>query len=288
MELNYLREFVTLAQTCNYHEAADLLYITQPTLSKHIKVLEQELGRELFLRTSRKVVLTEFGRSYLPYATRIVEIDRECDRKLFTKTEADVPPFCIGVSPSVSPASLLSFFPMFSKAAPGTKINLIEQEDDVLAKMMRADECSMLLSREYQELSEPSFEQVPFNVDTLVAVLPLDSPLAGRDNIDLKELSGIPYIHLGRQSTHNACLGAPVIIVSHGSMAVNLVGQGFGVSIVPKNVAINYKSDKVALVDLVPSPCVQINLVYAKKNAELPIIRVIVDYLRSRGNGSNR
>ncbi len=288
MELSYLRDFVTLAQVCNYHEAADLLYISQPALSKHIKTLEQELGHELFFRTSRKVSLTEFGRSYLPFATRIVEIDRECERKLFTKPEPDTPPFSIGVSPSVSPASLLSFFPMFTKAAPETKINLVEQEDDVLAKMLKADECSLLLSRLYQELSEPSFEQVLFSVDSLVAVLPLDSHLARKNKISVQELSGIPYIHLGRQSPHNDCLGTPAIIVSHGSMAINLVGQGFGISIIPKNVAVNYKSDKVVLVDLIPSPRVQIHLVYAKKNAELPIIRAIVDYLSDRENDPSR
>lgn len=288
MELSYLRDFVTLAQVCNYHEAADLLYISQPALSKHIKALEQELGHELFFRTSRKVSLTDFGRSYLPFATRIVEIDRECERRLFTKPEPDIPPFSIGVSPSASPASLLSFFPMFTKTAPDTKINLVEQEDDVLIKMLKADECSLLLSREYQELSEPAFEQVLFHTDSLVAVLPLDSPLAARDNIGVKELCGIPYIHLGRKTPHNDCLGTPAIIVSHGSMAINLVGQGFGVSIVPKKVAINYKTDKVAFVDLLPSPCLQINLVYAKKNAALPIIRVIVNYLRSHEKDPNR
>ena len=287
MELSYLRDFVTLAQVCNYHEAAELLYISQPTLSKHIKVVEQELGRELFSRNSRNVELTDFGRSYLSYATRIVEIDRECERKLLSEMKENAPLFSIGVSPSVSPASLYSFFPMFSKIAPDTKITLINQEDDALVKMLQADECAMLLARNFRELNEAAFEQVPFCEDTLVAILPPSSPLADRDNIDMKELSG-PYIHLGQRVAYNECLGQAAVIVSQCSMAINLVEQGVGFSIAPKNVAMHYKSEKVVLVDMMPSPRVRISLVYAKKNADLPIIRAIVDYLRSRRTGPGK
>ena len=77
MELNYLREFVALAQTCHYQETADRLFISQPSLSKHIKTMEAELGAELFKRTSRRVELSEFGRAFLPYAQRIAAVQEE-------------------------------------------------------------------------------------------------------------------------------------------------------------------------------------------------------------------
>ena len=73
METNYLREFVVLAQTGNFLEAADQLYSSQSTLSKHLKNLEKELGVALFDRTTRKVKISKYGLMLLPFAKQIVE-----------------------------------------------------------------------------------------------------------------------------------------------------------------------------------------------------------------------
>lgn len=61
MNTGWLREFVVLADTCSYSEAAGRLFMGQSSLSKHIKALEQELGVELFERTSRRVKLSAEG-----------------------------------------------------------------------------------------------------------------------------------------------------------------------------------------------------------------------------------
>lgn len=64
MELSYIREFVVLAETGNYLEAADALFIAQSSLSRHIKSIELDLGSPLFDRTTRKVVLNGFGQAF--------------------------------------------------------------------------------------------------------------------------------------------------------------------------------------------------------------------------------
>lgn len=70
LNVRYLEEFVTLTEKNNFLEAAECLFISQSCLSKHIKKLEAEIGVELFERTTRTVVLTEFGQMLLPYAKR--------------------------------------------------------------------------------------------------------------------------------------------------------------------------------------------------------------------------
>lgn len=71
MRLQYIAEFITLAETLNYTVAARSLYLTQPTLSKHIQALESDLGTQLFERTTHTVVLTEDGRQALESLRRI-------------------------------------------------------------------------------------------------------------------------------------------------------------------------------------------------------------------------
>ena len=74
MNLDYLKEFVVLAETCRFSEAAEQLNMTQSSLSKHIKSLEEELQAPLFVRSTRKAELSTHGRNLVPYARQIVMI----------------------------------------------------------------------------------------------------------------------------------------------------------------------------------------------------------------------
>lgn len=76
MTLNQLRYFRVLADTEHYTKAADVLNIAQPSLSRAIALLEEELGVLLFTRRGRNVVLTDAGRAFLRYvATGLDTLD---------------------------------------------------------------------------------------------------------------------------------------------------------------------------------------------------------------------
>ena len=74
MELNHVKEFIALTKTENYLEAAENLFTSQSSLSKHIKSLEAELGTTLFDRTTRQVKLNEAGKVFLKYAQHLIDI----------------------------------------------------------------------------------------------------------------------------------------------------------------------------------------------------------------------
>ena len=72
MELRYLAEFLTIAHHQNFSLAAEELFTSQATLSKHLQALEKELGVSLFDRTTRSVRLSGFGEILLPFAQQVV------------------------------------------------------------------------------------------------------------------------------------------------------------------------------------------------------------------------
>ena len=82
MDINFFREFAVLARTGSYSEAAEQLFLSQPSLSKHIKSAELELGRPLFRRTTRRIELTPFGAALLPYAEQIAALQDEYTARL--------------------------------------------------------------------------------------------------------------------------------------------------------------------------------------------------------------
>ena len=74
MDMNQLVCFVTVAQTLNFSEAARRNYLSQSTVSRYIGELEKEFGVKLFTRTRRDVVITNEGKTLLPYAVDMLSI----------------------------------------------------------------------------------------------------------------------------------------------------------------------------------------------------------------------
>lgn len=78
MELDHLKTFIDAAQSLSFSETAQRLHTTQPTVSKHIKELEQEIGTDLFTRVSGgRLKLSQAGQALLPWAQQLL---RECNK----------------------------------------------------------------------------------------------------------------------------------------------------------------------------------------------------------------
>ncbi|MFG6424428.1 MAG: LysR family transcriptional regulator, partial [Paramuribaculum sp.] len=82
MELRQLKYFIGTAETLSFSEAARNLNVTQSTLSQQIKQLENEIGAQLFHRSSHSVALTEAGSEMLPYARQTIESAEMCMNRI--------------------------------------------------------------------------------------------------------------------------------------------------------------------------------------------------------------
>ena len=82
LKIQSMREFLTLSELKNFNSASERLFLSQPTLSRHIKELEEELGVTLFSRSTRRVELTECGEYFLPFAKLIVHAEDEYTERL--------------------------------------------------------------------------------------------------------------------------------------------------------------------------------------------------------------
>ena len=76
MDISRFGEFAILAQSHTFLDAAELLFMSQSTLSKHIMAMERELGCRLIDRSQRHVTLTAQGEAFLPYAQKIATLQR--------------------------------------------------------------------------------------------------------------------------------------------------------------------------------------------------------------------
>ncbi len=273
MEINYLREFVVLAQTGNFMEAADILYSSQSTLSKHIKSIELELGVPLFDRTTRKVRVSKFGQLLLPYAKQITELQNKYTAILQNSLETDKEILTLGSIYGLAQYKITDILVNFKKSRPQSTLNVLQASSDVLTEMLRQKKCECAFIRDIVDVDD-EFVKTPYVTDTIVAILPITHPLAKRKTIPLRMLADENFL-LAVQGTMpyrlsmKACEQSgfePRITYNDPELEnhIDLVIKGMGVSLALKQLALYHSHPKIAIVDISPCVSTQIDLCYLK------------------------
>ena len=133
MEISYINEFITLSHTCHYQMTAELMFISQSSLSKHIKKMEEELGAELFVHSRHNVQLTEFGKMFLPYAEEIAAIEHQYTSRIQEMLSPKEKEITLGVMSVEALMEVADMLPEFKKAFPGVTLKVSEgNRKDVL------------------------------------------------------------------------------------------------------------------------------------------------------------
>ena len=285
MELNYLQEFVVLAQTCHYQEAAEKLFISQPSLSKHIKAIEAELGAELFERTSRRVELSAFGRAFLPYAQRIAAIQQEYTGTLLRALQWKSRRMSVGISPLVTLHSLQPFLTEFAAAHPDHQIDLVERDDVSLRRLLRSGRCTLIIAAQSPRFDDSEFAATPYAKDILVALMTKAHPLAGRAAVTGEDLAAETILQLEETGLAAHLEGVhKVRTVARQSILADLVLSGMGVGILTQNAARHFERPGLVRVPIAPEVIIRLD-VLAPRNCKLPfpakeLLRFVKDLKR--------
>lgn len=205
MELRQLKYFVEVAQSLSFSEASRKLYITQGTISQQIRQLEDEMGAQLFDRTSQKIVLTEAGIEMLPMALKIIEDADICKEKISNLRNAAAGTLNIGATRSfcnIINAAMYSFL----KDVPGVKLTVSYKTASELLYMLRRNEIDMAVAFR-PDVEYDDIVTYPLFKTCLCAVMRKDHPLADRDRISLSDLKDYGTIIPGRGSSHGCHFG---------------------------------------------------------------------------------
>lgn len=135
MELRQLKYFKEACERQNFSEAARILHISQSTLSQQIKQLEEELDVLLFDRIGKRIVLTEAGQAFLPYAARAI-YDAEDGKQIIRDLKGiETGVLHIGVTYSMSPL-LIAALQLFNRAYPKIKVEITFATSEELLKQL--------------------------------------------------------------------------------------------------------------------------------------------------------
>jgi DNA-binding transcriptional LysR family regulator len=197
LELRHLRYFVVVAEELNFSRAADRLHMAQPPLSAAIRQLEQQLGAELLLRTTRQVRLTEAGRMFLDGARRtLAELERaQSDAR--RAAAGDTGRLRIGFSWSMRFETLPALGQAFRASHPDVELLTEEMWNARMLPSLRSGAIDAALALSPEIAADFSYE--PIRSETLIAVVADTHPLAGRESAALNALAGEAFLMFPRE-----------------------------------------------------------------------------------------
>jgi len=193
MKLQQLRQFVALAETGNFHRAAERLHMAQPPLSVSIRKLEEELGGALFERTPTGVLLTAAGQAMLEDARRTLAHAEQCRQAVQHAHQGTGGRLRLGIIGSATYALLPRLIPSLRARYPQITLELSEATSSEILDGLLARRFDAGLLR-FPLLDARGFELLPLDRDDFVLAVAETSPLAAHDAIALSEAAQEPFI----------------------------------------------------------------------------------------------
>ena len=247
MELRHLRTIVAVAQHRSLTKAGEELYLTQSAISQQIRRLEQELGIEVFRRTSRSVELTAEGRVILGYAQRVLsEVDgmhselEEISGLLRGQLRIG------GVYPT-GPYDLFGMLAEFRAAHPGVAVHMIEDTQDGVLAALRADELDCAFTALDPDALGDEFAATLLWQEEIVVALPPGHPLCPRSRVTLQELAAEDLIAYRDNSALRRRLERTMgelgleprnaFVCTEMAAVRGLASKGLGVAVIPRSAA---------------------------------------------------
>lgn len=240
MELRVLRYFLTVAQEENITRAAEALHMTQPTLSRQLSQLEDELGARLFERGARRITLTDAGLLLRRRAQELLALAGKTERELAAQGAPLAGEISLGCGVLESVRVLARLMGGFSALNPGVSFELFTgTADEIRERMDRGfTDVGLLL----EPVSMDSYEFIRLGVrESWVAVMRPDDPLAAQESVTAADLAARALILPQREAVRNelaswfGALWPGLDIRCTSNMSANaaiLVREGYGVAVV--------------------------------------------------------
>jgi len=292
MELRHLRYFITVAQEQSFTRAAEKLFTAQPSLSQQIKDLEQEVGVNLFERSSRKIHLTDEGKAFLAYAEKALENAKLAVASARQVAQQKNNQIHIGFLNVAELKVMPHILAKLKKTMPDLKIHL--HSLFCLEQLQRLKNAELDLSMTRFQLDHPDFENIHLLTEQIHLVAA--KHLHPTDRIlKLQELknhtiimcdqnaSPIFYERLNALMFFDQLKHDQVLWATNVLQHINLINMGMGFSFAP-DYLLRFLNDEVKVIQTDrPLPQVELYATF-NKNSQNPALNIITEALNNTVN----
>lgn len=240
MEMHQVRYFLAVARLLNFTRAADECNVTQPSLTRAIQKLEDELGGPLFRRERSRTHLTELGRLMQPHLERTFEAAQTAKALARDAAKAKVAPLALGIASIVEADALDDILAELARGLPGFELQLVSGSTEQLLEMAASGALDLLIVEAPDEAPD-RFEAWALYAHRYHLLVREGHPLVRRDALAMRDASEEAWIDFGEENRRRLMESAsragfePDIRHSATDLrqAARLVSSGLGVALLP-------------------------------------------------------
>ena len=191
MEIRTLRYFLAVAREENMTRAAEILHVTQPTLSKQLKALEEELGKKLFTRHSFNIRLTDEGILLRNRAEDLVSMADKIEQEFVSLDDITGGDLYLGLAESFQIKYLAKAIKEFKERYPDLHYHITSGDTEQIAEKLDKGLLDFLVLAELPDNRKYEYLAFPEN-DLWGLIIPAADPLSGKENIKVTDIIGLP------------------------------------------------------------------------------------------------
>jgi len=289
MDFGQLEAFVQVSAHNSFSRAAEVLQLTQPSITARIQSLERDLGEELFERGGRGVRLTDSGLVFLPYAQRILQTLAEGRDTIDEVRNVQLGSLCLGSALTISTYVLPHILRTFRSRHSGVDVSIHTGRSEQVLAMLQADEVQVGLVR---SLSHPDIETVHLYDDEIVLIVNREHPFAARGATMVEEVASEPIVLFDRGSSYFGLIHGffrqagvvPNVAMELDSLETTkrMVEEGLGIALVPLvTIERELKARMLVQVGIVDAPPLRrpISLIYKRHRKRPRTVQAFIDTL---------
>ncbi|MEJ2078190.1 MAG: LysR family transcriptional regulator [Acidobacteriota bacterium] len=241
MDLRQLEMFQAIVETGSFTRAGERLFVSQSAISRQIKLLEEELGDQLFKRIHRRIHLTPTGAIVLQYSQRIFNEVRLLNSEIADLTHLQRGSLHLAGGMSVCTYLFPALLKEYKSQFPNIEIRIATGMTEEILRMLRSNEVDLsLLSLPFDD---PDLEVIPALSEEMVLVMDENHPLAAKPQIVFSDLPPYTFIHFERGSNTRKVVDRifweervqfrNTMELQNVEITKPLVARGLGISVIP-------------------------------------------------------
>lgn len=288
MEIRVLRYFLTVVREESITKASEVLHITQPTLSRQLSQMEEEVGVKLFNRGSRKITLTNEGILLRRRAEEILQLVDKTEKELIEQDEQIEGKISIGCGEIASVQLLPRLFQEFREKYPRISFDLFTATADSVKEQMDKGLIDVGLLLEPIDMERYDFIRLDIK-ERWVALMKPDDPLAQKEAVTAKDLASLPLIlprRMNVQSELASWFGdyyEKLNVVFTSNLSTNsaiMVNDGLAYSLVIEGAVPFWDQSKITYRPLSPSLTATSVLAWKRGQPFSAAVTKFIDYMK--------
>ncbi|HMG51308.1 MAG TPA: LysR family transcriptional regulator [Inquilinus sp.] len=243
MEMHQIRYFLAVCDQLNFTRAAEVCHVAQPSLTRAIKLLEEELGGPLFHRERANTHLSELGRMLLPYLQQVYDQTQAAKKTALELTTGKRLQLRLGIMCTIAPAIVLDLIETVRKRYPALELMMVDASARALEEQLLAGELEAAIYCIPGERANERLHYIDLFREFFMIAIPAGHDLADRSEIRVRDLDGESYVNR-RNCEIYECASAvfaaqnvrcPMIYSSErDDWVLAMIAAGLGFGFIPK------------------------------------------------------